>query len=253
MKNALSIAVAGLALCAAANAAVITLISPTVNDGSFEESYSTADNTTYLKVNNDTAIWDLSNANTSTRGIMESPNGMLWSDRTGSVNPNTAIGTGAYVDAGQSTTLYVYNRGAESIYGTTDGTVAAVEGDVLNYSFDFNRHTAAATYANSVLTVRMHLDGTQSAAFNAGEADMNGGAGGWVTRSGSYTLTQADADSVNAGSFQFGVSMNSANGGGAIYADNFNLSVTQAIPEPATLGLLGLAFGGLVMLRRRKK
>lgn len=72
-KKVLSIAIAGLALCTAANAAVITLISSTVNDGSFEESYSTVDGTGYLKFNSDTTMWDLSNANTSTRGIMGSP------------------------------------------------------------------------------------------------------------------------------------------------------------------------------------
>lgn len=32
-----------------------------------------------------------------------------------------------------------------------------------------------------------------------------------------------------------------------------DVQATAAVPEPATLGLLGLAFGGLMMIRRRRK
>lgn len=62
-----------------------------------------------------------------------------------------------------------------------------------------------------------------------------------VSQVGTFTAT-FDIDDIAAVQFS----------GETTYYDQMNGVEVSAVPEPATLGLLGLAFGSLVMLRRRR-
>lgn len=81
------------------------------------------------------------------------------------------------------------------------------------------------------------------------QTDLTGGTY-TVTRHGTYSETIMGNYTGLAGNFKVYAATGGTADTDAIYYNN--LSITS-VPEPATLGLLGLAFGGLVMLRRRKK
>ncbi len=88
-------------------------------------------------------------------------------------------------------------------------------------------------------------------------SDLNGGAGKDPSLGDtdyldiSYTLTNSVV--LNDGeSATFLFTLDGATGGAASYFDNFAISGTaSAIPEPATLGLIGVASLGILFIRRR--
>lgn len=85
--------------------------------------------------------------------------------------------------------------------------------------------------------------------FSATQTTAGGGVFS-VTRTGTYSETITGTYNGVVGAFKYYASVGTDLDENAIYVNNMMIS---AVPEPATLGLLGLAFGGLVMLRRRRK
>lgn len=219
MNKVLGVAAAALMLAASTQAAVI--ISPTLNDGGLNAG-AAGDNVS-------SAFWTI-----SARGNFESLNRALGPDGSG---PQ------------EGALSFVMNGGGSGVLTSLEldlgGTIQ------LGDTFD-------ASVWGATKTAGMPLNSSVTLRFDNGSSLLLIDAVAHNTA----VWTQASAtgvvvDAANVGATKVSFEWVGANPGASAtdqyYADNFNLSYTEAVPEPATLGLLGLAFGGLVMLRRRRK
>lgn len=80
-----------------------------------------------------------------------------------------------------------------------------------------------------------------------------GSAGTLYTVSIDYDAYKAAilADTTTPGYIQLGITTNNGSGNLDYYFDNFTLSTAPAVPEPASLSLLGLGVAGMLIRRRR--
>lgn len=208
-------------------AATITLMSPTVNDGSFESV-----NTSFFAPTSLTAWPTITNPGVAgSGGLLSNP-------------PNNSVLAGAHGHEALFADLNTTTATSINLLGT-GGYMAVQAGDIFNWSFMVNSHRAASfgTIQLDFGSGNIQTLGTGT----AGDTDLST----FLTISGSYTATATDAAS---GSLKVLFSTTVAVQSGAVYGDNVNLSVESvaSVPEPATLGLLAFGLAALGVRRRTR-
>ena len=219
----------GLLFLAAGTAqshAVLILMNPTTNDGSFES------NTIGTNISPITLppVWTITTSGPNAGGLLANP-------------PHTVTLAGAdgsdalFADGGSP------NVTTATSFNLLGGAYTAVSaGDVFTWSFMVNSFKA-----DGAGTLRLNFGGplvTVGTGF-AGDADLST----FNTISGTYTATAADA---LGGQLSAVFSIATATGPGTVnvYGDNVQLSV-EPVPEPAS-ALLLLGSGAMLLLRRRR-
>jgi len=229
-----------------AHAAEITLMSPTVNDGSFESNVVT-DTTFGVRQGPFTiasGVWNITNTqNGGWHGGMLTniPNG------ANSVVLAGANGENALFSDGTNSTQNSATATSISLFG---GQYLAVHaGDVFSWSFTLN-----SWGFDSSGTLQLNFGGGDIQTVGTGVAG-DGNISVFETISGTYTATAADAagGQLNA-TFTIETGKTSTGAGGIgstnVYGDDVQLSVAP-VPEPSTIMLLGLAMGGMATVRCR--
>lgn len=267
MKKVLGTCVAGLVMVAASQAAVITLIDSTLTGGNGGFEYPGAKTTAngwqagngYIRQYVDTDSGHASDQKPFNGGTADAWNDTIipgWTITSpgatagfdsrlssasggtqmfGGVNNITAAG-----DPDMVNDTYIFGNGDDVFIYSDDFTYSFNEGDELHFSF-----YSATRDANPVgINIRMGnaVNKVQNTLENVSVA--TGAIGQIYTYD--YTV-QAGDDFANWTNIGFKIT-----GGLQSSIDDVSFSVTSVVPEPATLGLLGLAFGGLIMMRRRK-
>jgi len=196
----------------------ITLMDPTTNDGSFESNtINTNGAPTTLP-----PVWTVTETAGAVGGVLGVTHNALFK----------TDGIDAMFCDNLTTTATSFN-----LLGT-NGYTAVSEGDVFEWSFDFNSGNLNSGGA-------MYLDfGNGPVLLGSGTED-NTNLVPYRTISGTYAATAADA----AGS-QLVVQATLTDVGANIYGDNILLSVTP-IPEPSSLVLSALGLLGLLSWRRK--
>lgn len=235
-------------LCASAQAALITYDFESLNTGgivgqdnwvnSGNVAIGTGVNTSQILVSGgtyaqrtDDANFDMEYDNTDTAAILQFD--VLCNTTTLNRTARLSVGGG-----GSNSPTFGFN-GGEFEYREANGgdtTKVALSGDdaasdwySLQLVMDFSGETASLYYKN--LT-----DGDTAFAAVTGMQDLNLiKAATTIDPSGWEKITVRTDGSVTDR-----------------MVDNLTFNAV-AVPEPATLGLVGLAFGGLVMMRRRRK
>lgn len=225
MKNVLPLALFATFLAAGASQAATVLISPTVNNGSFESVNGTINTAFTTKI----AQWD-----GSANGEID--NWTVWTGVSTAANDSgTQIWTGGpQPPAGPEGVRFAFLQPGNAVANMTTYTVQA--GDVFTFSWD---HVGTRNLSHTVSLV--YFDGTSMVALSG--TSVNATASG-TTYGGTFTIA---ADSAAIGrTIGIGIQNTSTNWA---EVDNFNLSVTS-VPEPS-VALLGAA--GLLAFARRRR
>lgn len=227
--------VAMLAIAAAANAAVI--IDASTNHGSFESALDLGDT-------------DDSGDTLGTR--VNQVEGWTAVDSNWSMFTHTSYASKSVTDGVYGLSI---NDGATATVTSDPIAYAVTAGQMMTLTFDMGVNSLTGGVNSDNFTGNIYFDGGAAVTFGTQQVtstvDLNAGGAyglGSLYRN-VYTSTIAVPADATSLVLDF-VAANSSTGSSQAYVDNINLSV---VPEPATFGLLGLAFGGLVAMRRRKK
>ena len=230
-------AAAGLALTSGTSFAQITLISPTVNNGSFETNTAGAGGG---KVDPMTAV-------TSSGPASATVNVPYWAETAAFNDTGVQSGAGLNEDG-----IYgAFEQPGASIFNLVTSR-PIVAGDVYTLTFygrDTNGGVATQSNTFSFFTQAPPTSSPYSflpSAIVESVPFVLSNAAALAMYTETYTAVAGDAGN------DIGIELTDS---GADYngLDNFNLTVTPAaiVPEPSTYALLAVAVGGLLFLRRR--
>ncbi|YCM47069.1 PEP-CTERM sorting domain-containing protein (plasmid) [Verrucomicrobiaceae bacterium 227] len=239
--------------------AIITLVDPTTNDGSFESQYTGGNITDETTTTNSAGDWVLVTSGFKA-GILGRPN----TGAPTSAFDNIAASHQSFTGGGIS--LFTDNPGGGSTITATFANLLGTNGydslnigDVISYSVDINALGAIGGQNNTTSNVTLSLDFGNGLVGGAnliadGVDGSTAGATPYAntaheTLSLMHTVTATD---VAGGVLQVVATLNTpdaGSGGGNAYIDNIVVSV-EPIPEPSSIALLG--FGLLGLLRRRR-
>ncbi len=201
-----------------------------------------------------------------------SPLGTAWTllshdSQTGLASAGRAISEPGGLQVGQTfetvidnpTTTHFYRGWGISLNNGTDNNppgvstgqqLAAYHFEYFNYGqwtvADLAGDTGTSLYNTDTAVAGMKLDVTLTSAttYSLTMTPLGGSASPY-TQTGSLKT----GDSINWIQFQL---YNNASSGLDDTANNFEISYMEIVPEPASMALLGLGFGGLLFFRRRK-
>lgn len=201
-----------------------------------------------------------------------SPLGTAWTllshdPQTGLATAGRAISEPGGLQVGQTfetvidnpTSTHFYRGWGISLNNGTDNNppgistgqqLAAYHFEYFNYGqwtvADLAGDTGTTLYNTDTAVAGMKLDVTLTSAttYSLTMTPLGGSASPYT-----QTGTLKTGDPINWIQFQL---YNTASSGLEDVANNFEISYMEIVPEPATLALVGLGFGGLLFFRRRK-
>lgn len=247
-------AVGLLGLTGPAQGELLELITPTLNDGSFESLDDDG-------VGNASADNKLGGNASATIGSAVTPGysgvyGGVWT-----IKNNGGGSKGGWLDRGPDSKLE--SDGLIGVFQDDDNSTSVLEsidilgtsgyatvndGDVFSGSFDVNAHVVAAG-TTSYSTVSLSFDGGTSWETVGTQVADDGLEDAFQTGVISYTATELDASGAAINGLRVQFTLHRENGNN--WSDNVQLSVTP-IPEPASVALLLTGLLGLIVVRRRK-
>lgn len=237
MKKALAL-IGALALAAGvANAAVI--LDASTGNGSFDDAVD-AGNTTGGSIFGGSAATGYRAARQSD-GTMTIPG---WTFEFSSDNGFGGVNFNSSSPAQDGLSSFVINNSAVARVTSDPIAITINTGDTIRWSgyMGLSQLEGAKTMAYNI---GLYFDGgSETRVLDTVFKDTLG----YDQHGADFVYTGPGATSVQIG---FVLNVEGSYGGQG-QADAFTLEHIAAVPEPATLGLLGLAFGGLLALRRRR-
>ena len=121
-------------------------------------------------------------------------------------------------------------------------TTRHITGVVPNWSVTDNGGGTTSTISpGASAAVKIDLTLTSATTYSLTVTPLGGGS--------AYTQSGTLAGPINYVNFRL---YNGVSAGPSDVANNYGISYMEIVPEPATLALVGLGFGGVLFLRRRK-